>query len=483
MSARNAPQRLRTGSARERAADVLVRVESEGAFAAPALDAALVRAPALSPSDRGLATELVYGVLRTAPALDAALARHAARAGSLDKLDAYTRAVLRVGAYQLLALARVPPRAAVNEAVTVLKRDRSPGLAGFANALLRKVATERAEPLDEQARERLALVAVPAAVRTALAEGLGSDADAESVLRAMLGAPPPAAVRVNTARIDREALGARLAHELPDAVVERGSVSPLALRLRGGGDLTATPSHREGLFAIQEEGAQAIALASEARPGWRVLDACAGRGGKTAVLASMLAGQGVLHAAEMYPEKVSRIDAELDRLGLRAPGLAFASAAVDLTRGLGALTRLAPDDGYDCVLLDAPCSGLGTLGRRPDILARAGDRVLVHDAGTDEDGGHRIDARMPLPALQRALLDAVAPRVRVGGTLLYAVCTLTLAEGVTQIEAFRARFPGFAPCDAVTDACPERVRPSHVTLRPDRDGTDGYQCFRLRRER
>ncbi len=480
MTSRTAPQRLRTGTARERAADVLVRVESESAFAAAALDAALDRAPALAASDRGLATEIVYGVLRTAPALDAALARHATREGSLAKLDPYTRAVLRIAAYQILALARVPVRAAVHEAVGSLKRDRSPGLGGFANALLRKVATERIEPLDEAARERLALAAVPRDVFAAVAACLGSEDDARSALAAMLGAPPPAVVRANPARITRDALATRLASELPGASIEAGALSPLALRIRGGSDLAKIPSFAEGLFASQEEGAQAIALASGVRPRHAGRQSSAGRGGKNPVRAPQQAGRGLLHAIEMYPEKVKRIDDEIDRLGLRSDTLAFATAAADLTRGFGALAKAVPASGYDVVLLDAPCSGLGTLGRRPDILARASGRLLAHDESDDVVTPASGPQRVSLPDLQRAILDAVAPRVAVGGTLVYAVCTLTRDEGDAQIESFRARHPGFTPLDAGDDV-PAALRGWRVILRPDRDGTDGFQCFRMRR--
>jgi 16S rRNA (cytosine967-C5)-methyltransferase len=294
----------------------------------------------------------------------------------------------------------------------------------------------------------------------------------------MLAAPPPTVVRSNTTRTSRDALAQRLADEIPAASIEPGTISPFALRLRNTGDLTRAPSFTEGLFAIQEEGAQAVALATGVRPGARVLDACAGRGGKTTALAAMLEGRGVLHAVEMYPEKVRRIDEELDRLGLRASGLSFASAAADIARGLGTIARVVPEDGYDCILLDAPCSGLGTLGRRPDILSRAGARVLVHDE-SDGDTPAR-ESRIALPDLQRALLDAVAPRVRPGGLLVYAVCTLTVAEGLAQIESFRGRHPAFVPCEGDANV-PERLRAWSVTLRPDLDGTDGFQVFRLRK--
>ena len=467
MSARTAPVRTRTGGARERAAEALVRVESDDGYAAAVLDASCERTPALAPVDRGLLTQLVYGVLRSAPALDARLQRHATRAGSIAKLDVYARTVLRLAAYQIVALERVPVHAAVNAAVESLKRDRSPGLASFANALLRKLATERREGETEAAREELAMQSVPGTIVNEIADVVGGEPEARRVLRAMLGSTPVSCVRVDPERVGREALAAALREERPNAVIESGSLSPWALRVSGGGDLRATRAWREGRFTLQEEGAQCVALMADVREGQSVLDVCAGRGGKTGMLAGMLRGRGTLHAAELYPEKVRQLDEEMTRLGVRASGLAFASAAVDVTRGWGALERARPAGGYDAVLLDAPCSGLGTLGRRPEIALRWAKR-----AASEREGVRELQAR---------LLDTVATRVRVGGVLVYAVCALAAGEGVEQAAAFRARHPGWVLAEGSAEV-PERLRVATVMLRPDRDGTDGFVMVRMRRE-
>ncbi len=466
MSA-HAPRAARTGDARARAAEALARVERDGAFAAAVLDAALDRAPMLDPRDRGLATELVYGVLRTAPALDAALGRFA-RDGlrSIAALDPFARAVLRVGAYQVMALARVPPRAAVHAAVESLKQSRSPGLAGFANALLRKLAAERPAELPEDARVTLALAAVPPGVTARLAEVLGADG-ARSFLTAALGATPGVTLRVTPARIHREALRERLVTELaggfPGATVDLGAVSPLALRVTGGGDPTRTPSWAEGFYGLQEEGAQAVALSAEVRPGMRVLDACAGRGGKSAVAAVGLAGDGLLHAVDLFPEKLMRMREELARVGLHR-GITLGTYGADLSRGLGALGTAAPPGGYDVVMVDAPCSGLGTLGRRPDLLGRLRD-----DAGW-----------AALADLQAVILGRVATQVAPGGVLVYAVCTVTRAEGDGVVGRFVTEHTEFTPAEGST-ALPGRLRPARVILRPDEDGTDGFMVYRFRR--
>lgn len=478
MTSRSAPRRIRTGDARDRAADVLVRVETEGAFAAPVLNAALDRPPPLSPPDRALTTELVYGVLRTAPVLDARLQRHAGRPESLATLDAYTRAVLRIAAYQILALSRIPPRAAVHAAVEAIKRDRSVGLARFANAVLRKLSSERPDPLPDDARLTLALAAVPDEIVATIARALGSQHDAQSVLRAAFARIPPIGLRTNPCRTHRETLQSRLQQELPTATIEQGRISPLALLVSGGGDPRRIPAYAEGLFAIQEEGAQAVAIATAARPGMAVLDACAGRGGKTGALAAMMQSRGTLHAIDLYPDKVARIPDEIERLGLSKPELSLVTAAVDLTRGLGALAQCIPSSGYDVVLVDAPCSGLGTIARRPDILVHRRNVGTISDDVDNPDGGHPV--RTALPVLQGAILDRVAPLVRPDGILLYAVCTLSRDEGPEVIASFRHRHPEFVPADGPPEL-PGPLRPAEVILRPDRDGTDAFMIYRLRR--
>lgn len=503
MTAKSAPRRARTGTARERAADTLLRVESEGAFAAAALAAALERAPALSPQDRALCTELVYGVLRTAPALDARLASYATKPGSIATMDPYARCVLRVAAYQLLLLERIPPSAAVNAAVETINKDRSKGLSGFVNALLRKVASERVERECASRRLAYAIDSVDASVRDELTAALGSPSDMESVLRAMFSKRPSTDLRVEATKGSRAQLAERIKQERPDAVVTEGALSPWSLSVSGAGDLRASALYREeGLFSVQEEGAQAIALATGATPGMRVFDACAGRGGKSAALASMMNGEGVLHAADAFPEKSARGQEELARLGLLRPSLQYTAVGADLVRGVGALKTCVPDGGYDLVLVDAPCSGLGTLARRPDILFRraltkgasskaasgaASEFVATGDESDDAPAaeGAAPAARVSIDELQRGILRTCAALVRPGGTLLYAVCTLTSREGVDMREWFLRETAGaFEPMELAGDRAamvPERLRPALVTLRPDRDGTDGFVFWRVRR--
>ncbi|MDP3275545.1 MAG: transcription antitermination factor NusB [Deltaproteobacteria bacterium] len=454
------------GTARERAAEVLLRVEEDKAYAAPALAVALERAPALVGPDRGLCTEIVYGVLRSQRAIDQRIRRHITREGSYETLDGYVRALLRVATYEILGLERVPPRASVHAAVESITRDRSKGLGGFANALLRKLAQERVEgPLDAQ-RLALAMDSVHPSVRKEFADALGSDSDAGSVLAAMLGRTMATHVRVEATQGTVDSLIEKLTQERPRAVITRGALARDALHVSGAGDLRDTEAYREGLFAVQEEGAQAVGLALDVQPGQRVLDVCAGRGGKSALLASLMGSQGVLHACDLYPEKLARGRDELARLGLLREGLTYEAHAADLTRGWGTLEAHARE-GYDRVLVDAPCSGLGTLARRPELLLR-------RESGRGE--------REELGSVQRGILLRSAGAVRVGGTLVYAVCTLTREEGEGMCEWFLREHPGFELADA-GEGVSERLRAARVLLRPDRDGSDGFVLWRVKRVR
>lgn len=449
MSTR-APRTKNNQDARSLAAEVLTRVESDNAFAAAVLDTALDRAQELDPRERAFATELVYGTLRCLVALDKSLGKHCKNGEkSLSRLDPWARAVLRVAAYQLLALERVPPHAAVSAAVQALRTQRSPGLAGFANAVLRKLALDRPDPLPSTARVDLALTAIPKTVHERVSALVG-EARAVDHFRAALTHTSELSLRVNTHRVSREALRERLLRELPEAESSLGTLSPWCLRVRNAPALTRCAAWHEGLFSIQDEAAQSIAVMTAVRPEMKVLDACAGRGGKTSAIAMLLDGRGVLHAVDSHPAKLERAREELRRAGLDK-GIIFEAFSADLTVGLGALEACVPDGGYDVVLLDAPCSGLGTVARRPDVMLRL----------------RQPEAFAALVDTQRRLAERVAPLVKHGGVFVFAVCTLTIEESDGVIEAIEREHPGFF--------APERERRIFTA---ERDRTDGFVVHR-----
>lgn len=398
----------------------------DDAYVAAALDAELRRHPQLDPRERALATELAYGTMRTEPVLRARLFVHAPRGVS----DERVLAQLLVAAYQILLLERVPAFAAVDAAVNGVKRERGPRVAGFANAVLRKLARTGEKLTTAQALRE----SVPAWLWQSLCEVVGEEealalvsADAYTGLRPRLGAELPAWLA-----------------ELPT-----GQVVSSARLVRGEGDPRQRPGYAEGAFTLQEEGAQAIGLALGVRPGERVLDACAGRGQKSTLIAERLEG-GHLVACDLYPEKLAALEAEAQRLKL-AP---IETRGVDWSVGQGGLAA-----DFDRVLVDAPCSGTGTLRRRPEILRRLGPADPAR-----------------LGALSESILRSAASRAKPGGTVLFAVCSVLREE----CEDVVARVADVLEPTSLN--APElAVGKTSLRLLPGAHGTDGYFLAAFRR--
>lgn len=435
-------ERARGGGAspRDVAARALARVWQQDAFATAALDAELSRA-GLEPRDAGLATELCYGVLRTEGAL---LARLAAVSDRFKAPSGLVLAHLLIGAFSICFLDRVPPFAAVSEAVDAARRVADPRVGGFVNAVLRRLAAD----VEKKGRPAIgdAVVATcPAWMKKALGRAIG-----DAAVRAYLteGAfPPPMGLCVDRAE-GREDVIATLRSAAPHAQIEAGAASPRAILVRGAGDLRRLPGFGSAMIA-QEEGAQVIGLALGARPGERVLDACAGHGNKTWLLRHEARG-GEVHAADLHAHKLAQI------AGL-AGGRAARTHVVDWSQGAGDVPR-----DLDRALVDAPCSGTGTLRRRPEILRRR----------TAEDVAR-------LAALQIAIVRSVAACVHNGGRLVYAVCSALREEAEEVVGALAAQgAAGGARLVPVSfDAPAVRALFGEVTafrLLPHVHGTDGY---------
>jgi 16S rRNA (cytosine967-C5)-methyltransferase len=447
----------RAVTSRDLARAVLERVEQSGAFANRALSAALDRAPTLGSAERGLATELVYGVLRRHARLDRALAAFASR--GLDGLDPRVRTALRVGAYQILFLDRVPAYAAVNETVETCKALGGAGVGRLANALLRRLA-ERGEPaLPDPARDPRAYLVETAGLPPWLAGLLLAELPTVDALAFAdsVGAPAPLALRANAPRASREALFERLRAERPEARLEPSPVAPDALLARDLDAPAMTAAWREGLFAVEDTGAQVVVELCGARPGERVLDACAGLGGKSAHLSALAGGGARIEAVDLAPAKLDEARATFARLGVAG----VTAAVADLTRPLS-------DRGarFDRVLLDAPCSGLGVLRRHPEALGRRSPEDLPR-----------------LAAQQTRMLATVAPVVAPGGVLVYSVCTFERVECEGVVGAFLTAHPEFRvepppPGGRVPWACLVDAA-GFVRTWPHRDDADAFFAARL----
>ena len=414
---------------------MLDRVDKDKAWATPALDAELARA-GLEERDRRLAAELVYGVLRQRARLDRALAAHA----ELKKTPPKVLTALRVAAYQLLFLDRVPPYAAVDDAVAAARAIGGQKLGGFANALLRKIGQQREPALPPPGRARIEIeYSLPAWIADELAAC--SDSDEQFAARAAAFAEaPPLVARVNRRKTTRDALAAELAaagvtsRALPDL--------PSALVLDGAGDPARSESFLAGRWTVQDAGAQLVAQVAAPRAGMTILDACAGVGGKSTHLAELADDAAPIDAADRSTTKLGLCEDTARRLGLTS----ITTRACDLLDPKAPLAA-----AYDLIILDAPCSGLGVLRRHPDAKWRLQPSDVPR-----------------LAQLQRQLLEAVLPRLAPGGALVYSVCTFTRAEGPDQIQALRARHPEL------------RVVAEHRTWPPD---ADAFYLARLERPR
>ena len=438
--------------ARDVAARVLVRVDEDDAFAAAALEAELARTVQLVARDRALATELVYGALRVVPWLLDEVKRFTPR--GIESLDGLVRAHLIVAAYQLF-FTRVPAFAAVSEAVETIRAVRGPRMAAFANAVLRKLALVAETSSGLELRERAILASTPAWLREALDRALGLEG--ARALLASSAEPPAVALRVE-APAERHEWLAKLRAAVPGATFEPGRVSPRAILARGAGKPQSLPGWQEGAWTVQEEGSQLAALAVGAQPGEILLDACAGRGNKAGVLARAVLPDGAVDACDSNPSKLERLREDMTRLGLRIR----TTPAVDWTVGSA---DVPPN--YDRVLVDAPCTGVGTLRRRPEIALR------------------RKPADLPARMRSQVAIAARATQhVRPGGALVYAVCSVLREECEDVIDALVAARPELEP--AAFGSAEARAIAGDATsfrLLPHVHGTDGYFIAMLTRRR
>jgi 16S rRNA (cytosine967-C5)-methyltransferase len=442
--------------ARRLAVDVVLAVDVDEAYANLLL-ARLRRERRLSSRDAAFAAEITFGTLRWQGILDEVLAAAARR--PVEMLDPPVRAVLRVGAYQLLHM-RTPAHAAVHATVELARVVAGPKPVGFVNAVLRKVAQADADTWSERLAPRDALGALafrhgyPRWVAAGIAEALGIDVaagDLTELAEALTAERPVTHLVARPGRVDRADLLAEAGEG-----AEPGPWSPYAIRMSAGGDPGALASVRSGAAAVQDEGSQLVALAltravldtAPSSEWW--LDLCAGPGGKTALLEGLLPAGARLLAGELRPHRarlVARTLRPAPPAGTWAPSVVLADG-----------TRPAWRPGsFDRVLVDAPCTGLGALRRRPEVRWRR-----------EPDD---VDRLRPL---QEALLSSALDAVRPNGVVAYVTCSPLRAETVDVVAAVRARRPGVSLLDPrpLLPELPLSGDGTHVQLWPHRHGTD-----------
>lgn len=410
-------------SAREVALGVVQRVFEEEAYADRAFRAAAETA-ALDERDRAFAMQLAYGTIQRVRPLDHAIETLGRR--PVRKLDPPVRAALRLGAYQLAYAGSVPVHAAVDETVELVRRAGLERAVAFTNAVMRRLSVglqDVLQALPETTADEAALRhSYPDWIARVWWRDLGA-AEALALMRAQ-NEPAETCVRLNRRQPAAESLEGRRDPDLPDALVV---------------DRIPPEWIERGLVWPQSRGSQLAGLAVGSRPGERTLDLCAAPGGKATQL------EGEVVAVELHEGRARALEATAARLGAT-------NVQVVVADGLDLPPEL---DGFDRALVDAPCSGLGTLASRPDLRWRAN----------------------PLPELQLGLLRAAAERVRSGGSLTYAVCTINADENERVVDAL-----GLEPDDLGVEWPHLRHpgRPEFLLTLPHRHRTSGFFVARVR---
>ncbi len=406
-------------AARRIAFDVLRRVEAEGAYASDVLHAEL--GANVKPADAALATELTMGMLRWRRLLDFLLERQLKK--NVERLDLPVALALRMGIYQLRFLERIPARAAVNESVELVKRARKASAAALVNAVLRRAAgearipAEKLVPPDLPPAERLGILhSHPSWMVERWLARLGQ-ARTISLLEADNRAPRLSCA-VHDAAHRADVIGAL---ERAGLRVDPGRLVNAAFAVSGGSP-ARTEAFRTGKISIQDETSQAIPLLLGVRSGDRMLDLCAAPGGKTPVLVRAAGKQGLMVAADRHAHRLRAMREQFERLGLAGAHLVEVDAASALPFRIE----------FDRILVDAPCSGTGTLARHPEIRWRLRPERLAEF--------HRLQVSMLVAALAR-----LAP----GGRLVYSTCSLepeenedVAAEALRDAPSIRRVPPG-----------------------------------------
>ena len=439
--------------AREAAMLALNACQRQGGWSDGALKKQLSAAE-LSGRDAALATQLCFGVLQNQMLLDFYLSKFSNI--PLKRMEGKVVQTLRLGAYQMLFLTRIPHSAAVNSAVALVKAHcKNPRAAGMVNGILRSMERSLQNmpviPQGDPVAYLSTLYSHPEWLVKEFILSLGEEETAQ--LLAADNSQPPTAVMVNTTRTTAEALKAML--EADHVEAEPHPWLENCLLLSRTGDLERLEAFQQGLFYVQDPASRLSVLAAGAKPGMRVLDCCAAPGGKSFAAAIAMENQGEVVSCDLHPHKKKLIQAGADRLGLTI----LTPKTAD-----GKVFRPEWERAFDLVLVDAPCSGLGVIRKKPDI--RYKDPAPLAD----------------LPAVQLDILRNAARYVKPGGTLMYSTCTLLYRENGEVVETFLAENKTYK-VEAFTLPGPVGpVQSGSVTLWPHRHGTDGFFISKMRRE-
>ncbi|OMD93263.1 16S rRNA (cytosine(967)-C(5))-methyltransferase [Paenibacillus odorifer] len=436
----------------------MVKVEQQGAYSNLLLNSSLQKAT-LSKEDAGLVTELVYGSISRMNTLDYVLEGFVSK--GIAKLQPWVRNLLRLSLYQIMYLDRIPSHAAVNEAVNIAKKKGHQGISGMVNGVLRSVLRAGDLPVLPEGLSQAQRISILYSHPLWLVERWITEygVDTAEAICASNNEPPAVSVRANTTMISREALLNQMIEQGLQA--SASEVSPYGIVVKGGGNLALTSWYRDGYLSVQDESSMLVAEAVAPEPGMRVLDCCAAPGGKTAHMGELMKDEGSIYANDLHLHKAKLISDQAERLGLDCVSTGSADALE--------LEHTLEHQSFDRILLDAPCSGLGVIRRKPDLKWRKQPEDVASVA-----------------SLQRELLQSVSKLLKPGGILVYSTCTTEQAENSEVVADFLKQNPDFT---AVTFASTlwDRLEGTAlaegegIQLLPHHYGSDGFYISKLQR--
>lgn len=434
--------------ARRAAYKVLMRTETEGAYSNIALNAELSKVE--DEREKGLATAIVYGTLENTELFDRQIRTLTGKPAK--KLQPEVRVILRMGLSQLVFMDKIPESAAVNECVNLAKKF-APKASGLVNGVLRSfirggktlsIPDKNSDPILYLS----AKYSAPKWLAQLWVDSYGEE-KCEEILSSIKGRAP-VYLRVNTTKITEEELMEKLRLE---GVKANKSKLENALTVEASGAIDKLSSYEKGFFHVQDLASQLCCMTLGAAENSTVYDVCAAPGGKTFTLAQHMNNTGKIISCDLYPQRVSLIAQGAERLGLTNVRATVRDA----------MTK--EEESADFVLCDAPCSGLGVIRRKPDIMFKAKDEAES------------------LADIQRDILGASASLVKAGGVLVYSTCTLNPAENENNARCFLENNPDF---ETVPFELPQWVNHKYengmATIFPDREGADGFFIAKFRRK-
>ena len=439
---------------RELALQILYQVNEEGAYANLALDKALFPCTWLDPRDRGFITEIVYGSVKNRGKLDYVLNQFAST--KVNKMDKWTRNLLRLSLYQILFLDKVPDSAAVNEAEKLAKHYGH--VDKFVNAVLRNILRGMdGIQWPDKAKDPVQYLMVQYSFPQWMVERFIRQYGLEDAERLCDWYNQPAAmwIRTNTLKTTRAELKQILEKE--GLTVSESRHTPEGLKIENAVNLHKLKSFQQGLFTVQDESSMLVALAAEPAPGQRVLDVCSAPGGKTTHMAQLMKNKGTIYACDIHKHRLDLIAENCKRLGI---------SNVELVQQDGTKLTKRWQEPFDVVLCDVPCSGLGVLGRRADARwAKESEDI----AG--------------LCKIQKKILEEAAQLVVPGGTLIYSTCTIAPEENQEMVKAFISEHPEYELDETLTDCWldVDKEETGYVQFLPFIDDMDGFFIARMMR--